>query len=252
MKTKKRIAKWMWFLALGLSGLIVLLLCPGYDFTGLLLLGIAAMIPVYHGLGKIRWMDLRKGLTLVLTWFLCMLFSAMAITWGVIVPSSRGTADPQSGYLVVLGAGVNGTTPSRSLRERLDAALAYLNAHPDAVAIVSGGQGNGEDITEAQCMFDYLTAAGIAPERVWMEDQAENTLENLKFSLELIQNRTGTSPKTIAIVSSEYHLHRAGLFARRLGLEAELIPAKTGILPLRWNYYLREVCAVWYYSLFGG
>ena len=152
----------------------------------------------------------------------------------------------------MLGAGVNGTAPSLSLRERMDAALAYLTEHPEAVAIVSGGQGAGEDITEAQCMYDYLTAKGISPDRIWMEPKATNTLENLRFSLDLIQERHNIRPEKIAIVSSEYHLHRAKLFAGWLELEPELIPAKTVVFPLRWNYYLREVFAVWYYSLFGG
>ena len=188
----------------------------------------------------------------MLTVLLCIFFTAVLITGCIIGAAARGTDDPASEYLVVLGAGVNGTTPSRSLRERLDAALNYLNNHPDAVAIVSGGQGNGEDISEAACMYIYLTGKGIDPDRVWMEDQATSTIENLKFSLELIEARTGNSPKKLAIVSSEYHLYRANLFASQLTISAELVPAKTEVIPLRLNYYLREVFAVWYYSIFGG
>lgn len=85
-----------------------------------------------------------------------------------------------------------------------------------------------------------------------MEPEATSTLENLRYSLALIQEKTGSAPPVIAIVSSEYHLYRAGTFARWLGLEAQLIPAKTTILPLRWNYYIREIFAVWYYTLLGG
>ena len=181
-----------------------------------------------------------------------VLLIAMSLTWGIIFTSSRGTAAPESEYLVVLGAKVNGTIPSLSLKERLDAAQHYLLEHPDAIAVVSGGQGNGEDISEAQCMYDYLTSTGIDPGRVWMEPQATNTLENLQFSLDLIHAKTNSRPDKIAIVSSEYHLHRAGMFARWLQIEPELVPAETGILPLRWNYYLREIFAVWYYAFVGG
>ena len=254
-KTKKKLAsKWIWCACLTLMGLIALLLMPGYDFTGLLFLGLAALIPTYHLLGLLKTAHPKagKGLRTMLTVFLCVFFTAVLITGFVIGSSARGTQEPDSDYLVVLGAGVNGTVPSRSLRERLDAALAYLNTHPDAVAIVSGGQGNGEDITEALCMYRYLTEKGIDPDRIWMEDQATSTLENLRFSLSLIQDRTGASPDKLAIVSSEYHLHRANLFASQLGISAELVPAKTEIGPLRLNYYLREVFAVWYYSIFGG
>ena len=52
-------------------------------------------------------------------------------------------------YIVVLGAQVRGTQPSRAMRDRTDAAAAYLSAHPDVICIVSGGQGPGEKITEA-------------------------------------------------------------------------------------------------------
>lgn len=251
---KKLPAKWKWCACLVLAGAVIFLFCPGYDFTGLFLLGLAALIPMYHGIGmlSVRHRGLGKGVHMALTLFLAVFFAAVAVTSGIILRSSRGTDTPESEYLVVLGAGVNGTTPSRSLRERLDASLDYLNAHPDAVAIVSGGQGSGEDITEAQCMYNYLTGKGIDPGRVWMEPEATSTLENLRFSLSVIEQRTGNRPGKIAIVSSEYHLHRAGIFAGWLDVNAELVPAKTGILPLRWNYYLREVFAVWYYSLFGG
>lgn len=251
-KKKKLPVKWKWFLALTLIGIVIILFCPGYDFSGLFLLGLAALIPLYHWIGRIKKEGIRKGLTMTLTVFLVVFFSAIAITAGIIVSSSQGTEHPESEYLVVLGAGVNGTVPSLSLKQRLDATYEYLSDYPGAVAIVSGGQGSGEDITEAQCMYDYLTRKGIDPSRVWMEPEATSTLENLRFSLDVIESRTGLRPSRIAIVSSEYHLHRAGIFAGWLGLEAELVPAKTTILPLRWNYYLREVFAVWYYSLFGG
>lgn len=254
MNQKRISPKWILCGALVLLGLIALFLLQGYDFSGLLFLGLAALVPIYHGLGilKTRKPKLGRWAIVVLNGFLCVLLVAMTITCGIIVRDSKGTSDPDAEYLVVLGAGVNGTAPSRSLRERLDAAYDYLTEHPDAVAIVSGGQGTGEDITEAQCMYNYLTAAGIDPSRVWMEDQATSTLENLQYSLDLIEKRTGTRPGKLAIVSSEYHLHRAGMFAGWLEIEAQLIPAKTSIFPLRWNYFLREIFAIWYYSLFGG
>lgn len=251
--TKKKIpAKWKWCIVLAVLGLILRLFCPGYGFSGLFFLALAALFPVYHGIGKIRLTSLKKGLSMALTAFLALFFTAMAITGGIIVASSRGTGETESEYLVVLGAGVNGTVPSRSLRERLDAAYEYLVNHPENIAIVSGGQGSGEDISEAQCMYNYLTAKGISPDRVWMEDQATNTIENLRFSLDVIEGRTGVRPGKVAILSSEYHLHRARMFAGWLDLEAELVPAKTVVPPLRWNYYLREIFAVWYYAVFGG
>ena len=153
---------------------------------------------------------------------------------------------------MVLGAGVNGTVPSLSLRERINAAYDYLTAHPDSVAVVSGGKGNGEDITEALCMYNELTKMGIDGSRVWMEDQATSTFENLKFSMALIEAQTGSRPASVGIVSSEYHLFRAGLFADAQNVESLGIPATTTWPHLRVNYFIREIIAVWHYIVFGG
>lgn len=254
MKTKrKNYPMILWGLCAGLVMLgIIAWFAPGYRFSGLFLWGLSALVPIYHFLRKLQAFPLWKGVKRVLTVFLCVLFAAMAVTLGFLVHSGHGSNHPDSSYVVVLGAGVNGTEPSRSLRERLDAALDYLTEHPESIAIVSGGQGAYEDISEAACMFHYLTSHGIDSDRVWMEDQAENTLQNLQFSMDLIEKNTGERPEKIAIVSSEYHLHRANLFASWLDLDTDLIPARTERLPLRWNYYLREIFAVWYYSIFGG
>lgn len=233
--------KWVLCGALTLAGLFLIFCLVGYKFGGLFLLGLAALVPVHHFL---RHDFLRR----VLTALLFLAFVAMSITGGVIARSAEGTPDPEADYLIVLGAGVNGTRPSLSLWERITAAKDYLDTYPDAIAIVSGGQGGGEDITEAQCMYNELVALGIDPARIWMEDRATTTLENLQFSLELI----GEDAASVAIVSSEYHLHRAGMFAESLGLEPKLVPAHTSYPVLRTNYYLREIFAVWYYSLLGG
>jgi len=100
-------------------------------------------------------------------------------------------------------------------------------------------------------MYRDLTGRGISPERVWREDQAENTRQNIAYSLELIETRTGTRPEKVGIVSSDYHLYRAGLFAREQGLISVGIPARTSWISLRVNYFLREIAAVWYVFLGG-
>ena len=209
----KRIkGKWILFGLLTALGLFLIFCLVGYKFGGLFLLMLAALIPVYHFL---RHDFLRR----VLTALLALAFVAMSITGGVIARSARGMDAPRAEHLIVLGCQVNGTVPSLMLRQRLDAAAAYLNTYPDAVAIVSGGQGAGESISEAQCMYDYLTAAGIEPERIRLEDQATSTMENLRYSMEYLDSTS------VAIVSNEFHLYRAGQMAEKLGLDAELIPA---------------------------
>ena len=130
--------------------------------------------------------------------------------------------------------------------------VSFGTAHPDAIAVVSGGKGNDEQITEALCMYNELTKMGIDGSRVWMEDQATSTFENLKFSMALIEEKTGSRPDSIGIVSSEYHLFRAGLFAAAQDVDSLGIPATTTWPHLRVNYFIREIIAVWHYIVFGG
>ena len=231
-----------WFLCAipALVGAFLFFCLPGYKFAGLALLGLSALIPVYHFL---KHDFLRR----VLTALLALGFVVLSITGGTIARSAEGTADPEADYLIVLGCQVRGTVPSRMLRQRLDAALEYLSAHPDATAIVSGGMGPGEDITEAQCMADFLTAAGIDPSRILQEAQATSTMENLRFSMALMAPNS-----TAAIVSNEFHLYRAGQMAQMLGLDASLVPASTEYPILLTSYTLREILAVWKFHLFGG
>ena len=232
--------KWFLCAALALAGAFLFLCLPGYKFGGLALLGLAALVPVYHFLT-------HDFLRRVLTALLALAFVVLSITGGTIARSARGTADPEADYLIVLGCQVRGTVPSRMLRQRIDAAADYLKTYPDAACIVSGGMGPGEDITEAQCMSEYLIAAGIAPDRIIPEDQSTSTMENLRFSMALLDPGS-----TIAIVSNEFHLYRAGQMAQKLGLDAALVPADTELPILLASCSLREIFAVWKYHLFGG
>lgn len=178
---------------------------------------------------------------------------AMVTVVGVLVAdASMGTTAQPCSYIVVLGAKVNGTTPSPTLRERIDTAYDYLVAHPETIAVLSGGQGSDEAISEAQCMYNILTERGIHPQRLWLEKQATSTWENLRFSLKLIEEKTGSVPKTIGIVSSAYHMYRAGVFADKCGTEAVAIPAATENKVHFINYYLREIAGVWHYIILGG
>ena len=227
---------------------------PGFSFSGLMSLGICGILLCYNffTLLRPRFPKTIKWVRRVFTGVLCLGILVVAVTCGIVV--NTATQEPVQGceYVVVLGCKVNPTAPSLSLQERIDAAYEYLAANPDTIAIVSGGQGHDEPMSEAQCMFDHLTQMGIAESRVWIEDKATSTWENLNFSLDLIEERTGTRPKSIGLLSSEYHLYRAMLQAEACGVETVGIPATTKWVALRINNYLREVAGVWHYFILGG
>ena len=226
----------------------------GYSFSALVCLCLTDITLFYTVMPHVRKKYPRFGRTVsrIFTVILCIGLLVVGITEGIVIHASFGNPDEQIDYLVVLGAGVHGTEPSLSLRNRIDAAYEYLTANPDVTAVLSGGMGDGENISEAQCMFDHLTAMGIAPDRLWMEDQSASTWMNLNYSLNLIEEKTGTRPGKIGVLSSEYHLFRASLFTKECGTQFVGVPAKTTKISLRINYFMREAAGVWHYLLLGG
>lgn len=240
---------WFRLLLLTLVGCSFWFVFWAYRYTALLFWGYVGVRCCYLLLRKLQTHKprLAKGLRIVFTAGLCLVLVVCVVTVCFIASGASGTEEPESQYLLVLGAGVNGTVPSHSLSQRLHAAYDYLTAYPGAICIVSGGQGPGEDITEAKCMYDWLTGKGIDCSRVWMEDKATSTEENIRFTLTLIEEKTGQRPETMAILSSEYHLYRASLMAEDEGITMLGVPAKTRPFPLRWHYYFREILALWYY-----
>lgn len=235
-------------------GIGFLTIVRGYSFSAFLCFAAAGVWGVYILLTALQKRKERLAgvLRRILTTCLIVGFLIASVTLGFILGGSAGAPDEECQYIIVLGAGVHGTTPSLILRQRIQAAFTYLTEHPEAICIVSGGQGAGEDITEAYCMYRELTVQGISPERIWQEDRSTSTWENLNFTLDLIQEKTGSRPECLGIVSNEFHLFRASQQAKKCGVETVGIPAHTGWLSLRVNYYLREIAAVWKYWIFGG
>ena len=245
---------WLFLAAIPLLLGFLIRTVPGFSFSSWMLWGCAGVVVLYRLLVwlKTKKPKLGKAFLWILSAGLCICLILGAVTGIIIGQAAKGDADAPCDYVIVLGAGVNGTQPSLILSERIGRAYAYLTEHPETVAILSGGKGEGENISEAQCMFNQLTARGIDPERLWLEDQSTSTRENLRFSMALIEDKTGTRPIRAAIVSNEFHLYRASLFAAEQGLEMIGIPAKTTWFSLRANYFLREIVAVWYYVILGG
>ncbi|WP_342615298.1 YdcF family protein [Peribacillus frigoritolerans] len=147
-------------------------------------------------------------------------------------------------YLIILGARVKGSVPSLSLQYRIDKAAEYLKANKHTVAIVSGGKGPGEDISEAKAMQQGLIAQGIEEARIMMEDKSTTTHENIVFSKELIPDTAASG----LIVSNDFHIYRAVEIARKEGLDLKGMPAKTPKVSLL-KSYTREYLAITNYYL---
>ena len=150
-------------------------------------------------------------------------------------------SDGEEVTVVVLGCQVVGERPSVMLRQRIRTAYEYLTAHPEAVCIATGGKGDNEQISEAECIRRELVALGIDEGRIYREDRSVNTAENLAFSAAIIE-KEGLST-TVAIVSDNFHQLRASIFARRAGLEARSVGCESAWY-LGGGYWAREVLAL--------
>lgn len=226
----------------------------GYSFSTLVCCCLIAIILFYTliPLLAVPFPTAYKWITRIVTICLVIGILVVGITEALVIKASFGTPHEEVDYLLVLGAKVRVTGPSASLWDRIYAAEEYLKAHPKTIAIVSGGQGGDEPWPEASVMYTELVYLGIEPERIWIEDKATSTWENINFTLELIEEKTGSRPETLGILSSEYHLFRASLLAKKCGVEFVGVPAQTSRWGQAINHFMREVAGVWHFLLLGG
>lgn len=221
---------------------------PGIRFSGFLALALAGVCVLTIFLGRWakrssvgKWCQriFLAGLAAVLLLFLTV--ESLLLSHG----EQDNSALPVDA-VIVLGAGVNGETPSLILQSRINAAAAYIEKHPDVPVVLSGGQGPGEDISEAACMRRALwTNSEEWNARYLLEDRSTSTAENFAFSKELLQEQgIDTDTAVIAVVTSDFHCFRAHFIAQRAGLTVIDVPAEVDWLLLNANYYIREFFAL--------
>lgn len=145
-----------------------------------------------------------------------LLAAIMILSAFLIISGRSDSADFTEDAVIVLGAGVHGETPSLTLKKRLDTAVDYYNKNPDAVIVVSGGQGPQEKITEALAMERYLVERGIPRERILKEERATSTRENFTFSKEILDSYFD-GEYSVAFITDDYHVYRASRYAASAG-----------------------------------
>ena len=183
----------------------------------------------------------KRLLCLLLACVLAGLAVSCACGVKIVKAAKNAPAEDLEYTVVVLGCRVYDSGPSRMLRQRVNAAAGYLEAHPEASCIVSGGQGDDEPMSEAQCMRDMLSALAIDESRVIMEDASRSTRENIDFSLEIIKEKG--LPQRLALVTNEYHACRACMLAEGCGCECAAVSARSEYILLP-TYVVREIFGV--------
>ena len=157
------------------------------------------------------------------------------MTTSVIKPADNAT-------VVLLGAQVRPTgEPSSILRGRIKVAEEYLKEHPEAKAVLSGGKGSDEVMSEAQCMYNELTAGGISPDRLFLEDKSTNTTENFRNSMKIIEEN-GLNPN-LAVATDRFHQARVRMILWQQGITSDVgaLSANT-----RWDLVPTYVVREWF------
>lgn len=212
---------------------LVMLYCLALSLTAYGLWGKNIRTLTATGLPRILWLLFLAGCTVYMVLICFIAYSGL-----------KREVQYNEAAIIVLGAGIRGEEPTPVLALRLDAAYEYHLQNPQALIVVSGGQGSNEIVPEALAMRQYLIKKGVDESLIIMEDASTSTLENFGFSKELLAQRGIEADAPIAFTSNNFHCYRAGEYAKMCGLEnARSLPARTTSSALA-SCYLREVLAV--------
>jgi len=187
----------------------------------------------YEQLKKMRWLTI----TIAAIFVSIMSFSTFLGVYG-----RRSTADYTEDVVLILGGGIRDGEPRPTVQMRLERALAYHSRNPQAMIVVTGGIGHGQEISEAEAMARYLIARGVPPGQILLEGAAYSTYSNMTFSREILDAHFDSPPRAV-IVTSDFHMFRSARFAYMAGIDATVYPASTPWIGMPF-YYVREVAAV--------
>lgn len=181
---------------------------------------------------KTMYLPIQIGCAVLILFF----FVVIVVILSAMIPDTF----EELPMIIILGACVKGKTITGALQKRLDKGLNYLLANENTKVIVSGGKGNGEEVTEAFAMKKYLEDKGISSERIIMEELSHSTEENLKYSLFYIKNAN----EKVGIVTNNFHIYRSIKLAKRIGYK-NVVGIGAGVDPVLFlNYLVREFFAV--------
>lgn len=190
----------------------------GVAFSGFFFV-LGTICLVYHftrdKIKKHRWLYMIVKICAALTIIIFIAVEGMIISFP---KKSLNDCD----YVVVLGARVIGNELGLTLKGRLDRALEYVkNNNDDYKIVVSGGKGEGENISEAEAMKRYLVERGIKPEMIIKEDKSVNTMQNFEFSRDKIENdsKKNVTDINVKVVTTDFHAFRSDKYAKRAGYE---------------------------------
>lgn len=176
--------------------------------------------------------------------YLCL--TLLLVVEGIIIYYGQNRDLSESDYVVVLGAGLRGERMTLSLKERAEKALECVKENKRSYMVLSGGQGPGESISEAEAVKRYLLENGVEEKRLLLEDKSKNTMENFRFSKEIIEKHSGKTldKVNVKVITSNYHVFRSNIIAKRQGYKNLKFNSNNTNILLAPNYFFREFFAL--------
>lgn len=233
-----------------LLGIIISILSLIYGFVNnfstnvVLIFCLSAYMTIFGILmNKTIGLKALKLITIVLLTLL-LAFNIFIFSYG-----RNDTVTYKEDAIIILGAGVKGETPSLTLQKRLDAGLKYYEKNHEVLIVVSGGQGPGEDITEALAMERYLVANGVPKEKILKEEKATTSCTNISLSKKILDQKFSKNYKTV-IITNDFHIFRSVMIANKLGLETTHLHANTSWYSMPGNH-LRETISILFQVILG-
>lgn len=201
------------------------------------------LIGIIKKIDKNKTIKLNKRVKRIFITLFSVGVASFIIIEGFIITSGICGEMKKSDYLVILGAGLRGEKMSLTLSQRMHKSLEYIENYPDVKIVVSGGQGPGEYITEAEAMKRFLINHGVSGKNIIKEEKSTSTAENLKYTKDKLEQIDQRKNMKISIVTSDFHMFRAQFLAKRVGFDTYAVPTKLHFLLIP-NFYVREYFAV--------
>ena len=163
----------------------------------------------------------KKILGIILAAVIGYFIVTASIYMPFVIKDAKTPYNDDCDYLMILGNQVVGKdTPSPLMLERVDRAVEYLEENKDCYVVVCGGITTDEQIiSESALMAELLTKDGVNPDRIILEDKSTTTFENFEYAKNVIEEHSGENIEDVyvAFLSSDYHMHRAGVIADHFG-----------------------------------
>lgn len=211
-------------------------------------LAVLAFLEKRKGL-KNLWLKIKKSVRVAICFVLALGIIISAVNLVFILNPKISNGSENCRFVIVLGGGITKDEKlTKNVENRIQSAAKYLKSHPDAIAVVSGGKGSFSPCPESDVLKPALASYGIDESRIFAEDKARDTIENLIFSAQILSEKENINIEEIlsspvAIATNSFHLARAERLAKRLGFKKIFgIPSKTPAL-FALNTYCREICA---------